>query len=91
MIRWIMRRRREAGGPDETEMPLRRKKDPPAGGQGRSPRGKTFVAGAVALSPDGKPRRIRLAPIADFSAATLKPLVAVTAAPGTLPAAAAPG
>lgn len=67
---------------DETEMPLRRKDDPPAGGQGRSPQGKMFVAGAVELSPDGKPRRIRLAPIADFSAATLKPFVAATAAPG---------
>lgn len=67
---------------DETEMPLRRKVDPPAGGQGRSPLGKMFVAGAVELSPEGKPRRIRLAPIADFSAATLKPFVAATAAPG---------
>jgi predicted RNA-binding Zn-ribbon protein involved in translation (DUF1610 family) len=67
---------------DETEMPLRRKDDPPAGGQGRSPQGKMFVAGAVDLSPDGQPRRIRLAPIADFSAATLKPFVAATAAPG---------
>jgi hypothetical protein len=36
----------------------------------------------VDLSPDGQPRRIRLAPIADFSAATLKPFVAATAAPG---------
>ncbi len=67
---------------DETEMPLRRKVDPLAGGQGRSPQGKMFVAGAVELSPDGQPRRIRLAPIADFSAATLKPFVAATAAPG---------
>ena len=82
MIRWIMRRRGKAGGPDETELPLRRKDDPIAGGQGRSPLGKMFVAGAVELSPEGHPRRIRLAPIADFSAATLKPFVAATAAPG---------
>lgn len=67
---------------DETEIPLRRKDDPPAGGQGRSPQGKMFVAGAVELSPDGHPRRIRLAPIADFSAATLRPFVAAVAAPG---------
>ena len=67
---------------DETEFPLRRKDDPPAGGQGRSPQGKMFVAGAVELSPKGDPRRIRLAPIADFSAASLRPFVAATAAPG---------
>jgi hypothetical protein len=67
---------------DETEIPLRRKDDPPAGGQGRSPQGKMLVAGAVELSPDGQPRRIRLAPIADFSAATLRPFVATVAAPG---------
>ncbi len=67
---------------DETAIPLRRKDDPPAGGQGRSAQGKMFVAGAVELSPDGKPRRIRLAPIADFSAATLTPFVAGVAAPG---------
>lgn len=67
---------------DETELPLRRKDDPPAGGQGRSPQGKMFVAGAVELSPEGHPRRIRLAPIADFSAATLRPFVAAVAAPG---------
>src|SRR5512134_2620087 len=67
---------------DETEIPLRRRDDPPAGGRGRSPQGKMFVAGAVELSPDGQPRRIRLAPIADFSAATLRPFVAAVAAPG---------
>ena len=67
---------------DETEMPLRRKDDPIAGGRGRSPLGKMFVADAVALSPDGQPRRIRLAPIADFSAATLRHFVAATAASG---------
>ena len=67
---------------DETEIPLRGKDDPPAGGRGRSPQGKMLVAGAVELSPDGQPRRIRLAPIADFSAATLRPFVAAVAAPG---------
>jgi predicted RNA-binding Zn-ribbon protein involved in translation (DUF1610 family) len=67
---------------DETTMPLRRKADPPAGGQGRSPLGKMLVAGAVELSPEGQPRRIRLAPIADFSAASFKPFVAAVAATG---------
>ncbi len=32
--------------------------------------------------PEGKPRRIRLAPIADFSGATLKPFVVAVAAAG---------
>lgn len=67
---------------DETEIPLRRKDDPPAGGQGRSPVGKMLVAGAVELSAEGHPRRIRLAPIRDFSAASLRPFVAGAAAPG---------
>ncbi len=67
---------------DETDIPLRRKDDPPAGGGGRSAVGKMLVAGAVELSPEGQPRRIRLAPLADFSAATLKPFVAAVAAPG---------
>lgn len=67
---------------DETDIPLRRKDDPPAGGQGRSARGKLLVAGAVELSPEGQPRRIRLAPIAGFSAAILQPFVAAVAAPG---------
>jgi len=67
---------------DETDIPLRRKDDPPAGGRGRSAVGKMLVAGAVEPSPEGQPRRIRLAPLADFSAATLKPFVAAVAAPG---------
>ncbi len=67
---------------DETEIALRHKDDPPAGGQGRSSQGKMLVAGAVELSPEGKPRRIRLAPIADFSGATLKPFVVAVAAAG---------
>jgi len=67
---------------DETEIPLRRTVDPPAGGGGRSAQGKMLVAGAVELSPEGGPRRIRLVPIADFSAATLKPFVAAVATPG---------
>jgi hypothetical protein len=46
---------------DETMIPLRSKHDPAGGGRGRSTVGKVLVAGAVELSPDGHPRRIRLA------------------------------
>lgn len=60
---------------------LRRNDDPRAGGQERSARGKLFVAGSVELSPDGQPRRFRLASIAGFSAAVLQPFVATVAAP----------
>lgn len=67
---------------DETTLPLRGKDEPPAGGQGRSAEGKMLVAGAVELSPDGRPRRIRLAPIGDFSAASLHAFVGDVAAPG---------
>ena len=44
--------------------PIRR----PAGGQGRSADGKMLIAGAVEVHDDG-PGRVRLAPIANFSAA----------------------
>ena len=40
------------------------------------------IAGAVELSPEGEPRRIRLAPIGDFSARSLRAFVAGTSAPG---------
>ena len=52
---------------DETAIPLRRKDEPPAGGQGRSRQGKMLVAGAVEVH-DGGPGRVRLATIADCSA-----------------------
>ena len=67
---------------DEATLPLRTKQDPPTGGQGRSPQGKMRIAGAVELSPEGEPRRIRLAPIGDFSACSLHAFVAGTSAPG---------
>ncbi len=55
---------------DETVIPHRTRADPPAGGQGRSADGKMLIAGAVEVHDDG-PGRVRLAPIADFSAASL--------------------
>ena len=67
---------------DEATLPFRTVKDPTAGGQGRSPQGKMRIAGAVELSPEGEPRRIRLAPIGDFSARSLHAFVAGTSAPG---------
>ena len=56
---------------DEATPPFRTVKDPTAGGQGRSRQGKMRIAGEVELSPEGEPRRIRLAPIGDFSARSL--------------------
>jgi hypothetical protein len=67
---------------DETDIPLRRKHNPLDHGRGRSAVGKMPVAGAVELSPEGEPRRIRLAAIADFSAPTLTAFVDGAAAPG---------
>ena len=61
---------------DESTIPFRTKQDPVAGGQGRSSRGKLAIACAVELSKDGEPRRIRLAPIPDYSAETLHGFVA---------------
>lgn len=68
---------------DESELPFRSRNDPadaPRGG--RSAVGKLFVAGAVELSEDGHPRRIRLDPIGDFSAATLRTFLDRAASPG---------
>ena len=67
---------------DEATLPFRTAEDPATGGQGRSPQGKMRIAGAVELSPEGEPRRIRLAPIGDFSARSLRAFVAGTSAPG---------
>jgi hypothetical protein len=67
---------------DETEIPLRSKDDPVAGGGGRSHEGKMLVAGAVEVADDG-PGRIRLAQITDFSAASLHGFIAANVAAGT--------
>jgi len=67
---------------DESEIPYRTKDDPVAGGQGRSHIGKLLVIGAVELSEDGHPRRIRLGPLADFTAASIGNFVAQIVEPG---------
>jgi hypothetical protein len=67
---------------DETEIPLRTKDDPVAGGGGRSHQGKMLVAAAVEVG-DGGPGRIRLAAIPDFSAASLHGFITANVAPGT--------
>ena len=69
---------------DEATLPFRTAQDPPTGGKGRSAQGKMLIAGAVEVSPAGAPRRIRLAPIEDFSARSLHAFVAGTSAPGAL-------
>jgi Zn ribbon nucleic-acid-binding protein len=61
---------------DESDIPYRTKSDPIAGGQGRSAVGKLHFIGAIELSPEGLPRRIRLAPLADFSAISIGAFVA---------------
>jgi hypothetical protein len=67
---------------DETEIPLRTKDDPVAGGGGRSHEGKMLVAGAVEVA-NGAPGRIRLAEITDFSAPSLHGFIAANVASGT--------
>lgn len=67
---------------DETEIPYRTKDDPIAGGQGRSHIGKLLVIGAIELSPEGNPRRIRLAPLPSFSAADITGFVDSVVAAG---------
>lgn len=66
---------------DETTIPHRTREDPVAGGAGRSHEGKMLVIGAVEVI--GKsPGRIRLAPIADYSAASIHAFMAANLAPG---------
>jgi transposase-like protein len=66
---------------DETSVPLRTKDDPPAGGSGRSHAGKMLVAGAIEVN-DGKPGRLRLMVIHDYSADTLHAVIAQALATG---------
>jgi transposase-like protein len=60
---------------DETTFPCRSKEDPITGGGGRSAQGKLLIAGAVEVR-DGKPGRIRLTEIEDFSATSLHAFLA---------------
>ena len=62
-------------------IPFRTKADPPEGGQGRSADAKMLVAVAVEVH-DGGPGRLRLAPIADFSAASLHAFIKTNVAAG---------
>jgi transposase-like protein len=64
---------------DETTLPLRTAKEPAMGGEGRSHQGKMLLAGAIEVQ-DGRPGRIRLAAIADFSAPSLQAFVAANIA-----------
>ena len=60
---------------DETTFPCRSKDDPITGGGGRSAQGKLLIAGAVEVE-DGRPGRIRLAEIKNFSATCLHGFIA---------------
>jgi hypothetical protein len=66
---------------DETAIPFRTRDDPVAGPGGRSAEGKMPVIAAVEIVGDG-PGRLRLAPIADDSAASLGAFVAANVGAG---------
>jgi hypothetical protein len=68
---------------DETTIPHRTKADPPDGGQGRSAEGKMLIAAAAEVH-DGGPGRVRLAAIADFSAASLHAFIAANVTAGAI-------
>ena len=67
---------------DESSLPLRTMDDPPAGGQGRSHDGKMLIAGAIEVN-DGKPGRLRLAVLDDYTAASLHAFINQAIAPGS--------
>ena len=61
---------------DESTIAYRTQDDPTAGGRGRSAEGKILIAAAVEVIPGGRPGRIRLKTIKDYSAVTLQRFVA---------------
>jgi hypothetical protein len=65
---------------DETTFPCRSQEDPVTGGGGRSAQGKLLIAGAVEVR-HGKPGRIRLTEIEDFSATSLHAFLATNLTP----------
>ena len=67
---------------DESSLPLRSKDDPPAGGQGRSHDGKMLIVGAIEVN-DGKPGRLRLAALDDYTGASLRAFIKQAIAPGS--------
>src|SRR5918993_3795474 len=67
---------------DETSLSFRAKDGPAAAKPGRAHEGKLPIAGAVEIVGKG-PGRVRLAVIADYSAATLAGFVAASVAPGS--------
>ena len=67
---------------DETSLSFRAKDEPAAAKPGRAHEGKLLIAGAVEIVGKG-PGRVRLAVIADYSAATLAGFVAASVAPGS--------
>jgi len=68
---------------DETQIPYRRKDEPPSGGQGRSRQGKMLLAGAVEVTETGQPKRARLAVIDDASSRSLHAFLAESLAEGS--------
>ena len=69
---------------DETAISCRSKQEPVMGGQGRSHQGKLLVAGAVEVDQRGRPGRLRLARIEDYSAKSLHLFVERSLAPTTI-------
>ena len=67
---------------DEASLPLRTKDDPPAGGGGRSHEGKMLIVGGIEVN-DGKPGRLRLAAIKDYSADSLHAFIKAALAVGS--------
>lgn len=68
---------------DETAINYRPKDTPVGGGRGRSRRGKLAIAGAVEIVGEG-PGRLRLAPIENYSAASLHGFIEANIAAGAI-------